>query len=86
MDGQAPTREQIVEAVMQLPPMQWAMQKMAEPEPGPGGMDQLSPSGSAAPPPGFPPSAPATDDGGPSAASHFASRFGARACCWIRPG
>jgi len=69
MNGQAPTLEQIVEAVMQLPPMQWAMQKMAEPEPGPGGMDQLSPSGSAAPPPGLPPSAPATPaPGGPPGA------------------
>jgi hypothetical protein len=69
MDGQAPTLEQIVEAVMQLPPMQWAMQKMSEPEPGPGGMDQLSPSGSAAPPPGLPPSAPATPaPGGPPGA------------------
>jgi hypothetical protein len=69
MNGQAPTLEQIVEAVMQLPPMQWAMQKMAEPTPGPGGMDQLSPSGSAAPPPGLPPSAPATPaPGGPPGA------------------
>lgn len=66
-DGQL-TIEKIVEAVMALPPIQWAMQKMAEPESGPGGMDQLTPPspsaaapapgpapGAAPPPPGAPP-------------------------------
>lgn len=66
-DGQL-TIEKIVEAVMALPPMQWAMQKMSEPEPGPGGMDELTPPASAAnaPPPGaVPQPAPGGPTGGP---------------------
>jgi hypothetical protein len=66
-DGQL-SIEKIVEAVMALPPMQWAMQKMSEPEPGPGGMDELTPPAGAAnaPPPGaVPQPAPGGPTGGP---------------------
>ena len=66
-DGQL-TIDKIVEAVMALPPIQWAMQKMSEPEPGPGGMDELTPPASAAsaPPPGaVPQPAPGAPPGAP---------------------
>lgn len=65
-DGQL-TIDKIVEAVMALPPIQWAMQKMSEPEPGPGGMDELTPPASAANAPA-PGAVPQPAPGGPPGA------------------